>query len=235
MRRLFVTGTDTGVGKTTVSSALAAAWHAEGHRIATLKPIETGCERGPDGLIPADALFLAMAAGEPPPPERTLAELCPNRFAMPASPEAAAAAERRSIDRAAIEAAIALRSDAELLLIEGAGGLLVPLGPGDLQADLVAALGAPLLVVARDALGTVNHTLLTLEAARHRGLRLSGVVLHATAARPGPDTATNRDAIARHGSVAVFGMLPWADSLDFQALADLARRHLDLEALWRAI
>ena len=109
------------------------------------------------------------------------------------------------------------------------------LGPELLQADLVLRLNAPLLVVARDVLGTVNHTLLTLEAARRRGLRIAGVVLHATAARPGPDTATNHDAIARHGKAAMRGTLPWAEECDPEPLAQLALRHLDLEGLWQAL
>ena len=235
MKRLFVTGTDTGVGKTTVACALAAAWRAEGRRVATLKPSETGCDDGPDGLVPSDALLLAAAAGEALPPARTLAAICPNRFALPASPEAAAAAIGQTVDLAAIHAAANDRAGAEVLLIEGAGGLLVPITSELLQVDLAASLDAPLLVIARDALGTVNHTLLTLEVARRRGLRVVGVVLHATSSAPGPDSATNREAITRHGAVTVFGTLPWAENPTLATLAQLARTHLDREALWRAL
>jgi len=175
VRALFVTGTDTGCGKTAVACALARAARADGLRVRVIKPIETGCENG----RPADALALAAAAGDDAPLER----LCPVRFALPAAPEVAAAAEGRAIELAPIADAFALAAkDADLVIAEGAGGLLVPIAPGLDMADLAARLDLPLVVVARAALGTINHTRLTLEAAAARGLRVLGVAISYTAA-----------------------------------------------------
>ena len=178
MSAIFVTGTDTGVGKTAVACAIARAARRAGLRVRALKPVETGCARGADGaLVPADALALAAAAGDDAPLER----LCPWRLELPAAPEVAAAAAGESLALAPIaEALAAARKDADLVLVEGAGGLLVPVFPGLDMAGLAARLDLPVLVVARAALGTINHTLLTLEAARARRLRVLGVAVSHT-------------------------------------------------------
>ena len=186
MSALFVTGTDTGAGKTAVACALARAARRAGARVRVLKPIETGCARGADGsLEAADALALAAAAGDDAPLER----LCTYRLELPAAPEAAAAAEGVSLDLTRIADAFALaRKDADLVIVEGAGGLLVPIAPRLDMAGLAARLDLPVVVVARAALGTINHTLLTLEAARARGLRVLGVAIsHTTAVHSDAD------------------------------------------------
>lgn len=167
---LFVTGTDTGVGKTVVACALAEQLRARRVDVGAMKPIETGV--GPQG--PLDAIALAEAAGSGDP----LGRVCPVRLALPAAPDVAAEAEGRRVDLAAVRAAWAeLRARHELLLVEGAGGLLVPIAAGFSMADLARELALPLLVVARGRLGTVNHTLLTLEVAAGRGLPIAGVVI----------------------------------------------------------
>lgn len=167
---LFVTGTDTGVGKTVVACALAERLRARGVDVGVMKPIETGV--GAQG--PLDAIALAEAAGVADPMEL----VCPVRLELPAAPDVAAAAEGRTIDLGAIRAACAeLRRRHELVIVEGAGGLLVPIGPDFSMAELAADLGLPLLVVARGRLGTVNHTRLTLEVAAARGLPVAGVVV----------------------------------------------------------
>jgi dethiobiotin synthetase len=175
---LFVTGTDTGCGKTTVACALARSARAAGLRVRVLKPVETGCEPGADGeLVPADARALAEAAGDDAPLDR----ICPYRLKLPVAPELAAAEERVTIELARIEKAYAeAAADADCVLVEGAGGLRVPLAAGLEMADLALRLELPLLVVCRARLGTLNHTLLTLEAAERRGLRIAGVVVSHT-------------------------------------------------------
>lgn len=186
MTAIFVTGTDTGAGKTAVACALARAARAAGLRVRVLKPIETGCARGADGeLVPADALALAAAAGDDAP----LTRLCPYRFELPAAPEVAAAAEGAAIELGRIAEALSLaRKDAELVIVEGAGGLLVPITRELDMAGLAARFDLPLVVAARAALGTINHTLLTLEAARARELRVLGVVVsHITAVHSDAD------------------------------------------------
>lgn len=175
MRGLFVTGTDTGVGKTYVACALARGLRVAGVDVGVMKPIETGVP--PTG--PEDARALQSAAGV----EDPLELICPIRFSLPASPEAAARAEGRSVSRADLRKAfefLARRHD--FMLVEGAGGLLVPLDRDHDMADLARELDLPLLVVARGRLGTVNHTRLTLEVAEARGLEVFGVVIsHASA------------------------------------------------------
>ena len=182
MRRgVFVTGTDTGVGKTVVGCAIAEALRRRRIDVGVMKPIETGV--GPQG--PLDAIALVEAAGSDDP----LDLVCPQRFALPAAPSVAAAREGRAVDLAAIRDAFArLRERHRFLLVEGAGGLLVPIAADYSMADLAAELALPVLVVARGALGTVNHTLLTLEAIERRGLALAGVVVsHGTRPLSGAD------------------------------------------------
>ena len=171
---VFVTGTDTGVGKTVVSCALARALRAAGRDVGVLKPAETGVP--PEG--PLDALELRAAAAV----EDPLEDICPVQLALPAAPTVAAAAENTRVDLDGIRAAWArLRKRHEIMIVEGAGGLLVPLAEKCTMADFAAELELPLVVVARAALGTINHTLLTLEAIEQRRLPLAGVVIsHAT-------------------------------------------------------
>jgi len=167
---IFVTGTDTGVGKTVVSTALVAAFRKAGLRVGAMKPIETGV--GEDG--PLDAIALRDAAGSTDP----LATICPQQFALPAAPNAAAGAEGREVVLEAIDAAYdALAKGRDLVVVEGAGGLLVPIRDGWTMAELARRLELPLLVVARASLGTINHTALTLEVAASKALPVLGVVI----------------------------------------------------------
>ena len=169
----FVTGTDTGVGKTVVACALVRQLRAAGRDVGVMKPAETGV--GPDG--PLDAIALREAAGVSDP----LAEICPVQLALPAAPSISAEAQQHEIDPSQIRSGFeSLRLRHECMVVEGAGGLLVPIAPGYTMADLAADLELRLLVVARAALGTINHTLLTLEAADRRGLELAGVVISHT-------------------------------------------------------
>ncbi|HEY2745556.1 MAG TPA: dethiobiotin synthase [Polyangia bacterium] len=207
MNGLFVTATDTGVGKTWVACALARAAVRRGLRVAIMKPCETG--DGDDGARLLDAAGRAL--------DPALAR--PYRFALPASPEVAARAEGAVVDVARIAESFArLTRDADFTIVEGAGGLLVPVASGVLMADVAGRLGLPLLVVARASLGTVNHTLLTLEAARARSLAVAGVVLCRAVESAGPEEATNPDAIARWGRVPILGTFPHGRDAD--AVAD---------------
>jgi dethiobiotin synthetase len=224
---LFVTGTDTGVGKTAVSTALLVAFARRGLRVAALKPCETG-----DG---DDAQRLAWACGRPLDPSL----VSPFRFPMPASPEAAAAAAGEHIEFARIrECFDTLRADSDLLLVEGAGGLLVPAGNGQLIADWIRALATPLLIVARPSLGTVNHTLLTIDAAGRRDLPILGVLFSKTSDHEGPDEPSNPASIARHGHVSIFGTLPRLPPSIFSdrdALARAAEQHLSIDRLLESL
>lgn len=185
---LFVAGTDTGVGKTYVATALCRALRERGVRVAAFKPVETGCD---DASAPADALALKAAAGLP----IDLDEVCPYRFRAPLAPAIAARQEGRTVDLGLVEERLdSLRRKSDLVVCEGAGGLLVPLSHGVLTADWIVRQGFPVLLVARLGLGTINHTLLSVRWLRDHGVPFLGTVLSASepvsdrAAESNPDT-----------------------------------------------
>jgi dethiobiotin synthetase len=198
----FVTGTDTGVGKTAVACALARTLRSRGVDVGVMKPVETGV--GSDG--PLDALALRRAAGVGDP----LEDVCPQRFALPAAPSVAAEAEAREVDLDAIRAAAKrILGRHQQVIAEGAGGILVPLRRDFTMADLARELGLPLLVVARARLGTINHTLLTLDAAALRGLPVAGVVIsHGDPSLPAPELR-NLEALRDALGPLLLGELPW--------------------------
>lgn len=206
-RALFVTGTDTGVGKTTVAAALAARLVGEGRRVAVFKPVETGCARTAAGAWAADAEQLRAAAGG----TQSVEETCGYRFFTPAAPAVAARQEGREIRPEALEAGIAALRERrpDWLFVEGAGGLLVPLTEELSMADLAARVGLPLLIVARDGLGTINHTLLTIEVARARGLVVAGIVLSATGPEPSSIQQDNVREIERLAAAPYLGRMDW--------------------------
>ena len=185
-RGVFITGTDTGVGKTRVGTALAHLLSGRGLRVRVRKPVESGCLEGSGELLPQDAVDLWQAAGQTEPLER----VCHYRLRAPLSPERAAALEGMVLTIGDLyTACLTDVGDDDFLLVEGAGGFYAPIARGVLNADLAGGLGLPVLVVAADRLGTLNHTLLTIEAVRMRGLALAGVVL----SQPLPQTDPQMD------------------------------------------
>ncbi|MEY2668947.1 MAG: hypothetical protein RJA59_1585 [Pseudomonadota bacterium] len=201
MRGLFVTGTDTGVGKTEVAAALVSEWRARGLDVGAMKPAQSGVEDG----LPTDADRLRQAAGGADPAEL----VCPYSLPAPLAPAVAArlAGVEISLDRVLACAAELSRRHAALL-VEGAGGLLVPLTGSHTYADLAVALAMPVLVVARAGLGTVNHTALTCEALRARGLAIRGVVLNRAGASSDPSEPHNAAEIERLTGVRVLASIP---------------------------
>ena len=176
---VLVTGTDTGVGKTWIGCALVRALRAEGRSVSVRKPAETGCLSRDGELYPADAALLREAAG----PGESLADVCGVRLAEPLAPAVAAARAGAVIEPAAIVAEIAAASRRfDLVVVEGAGGLLVPLSGRYGYADLARDLGARLILVVGARLGAINATLLTLEVAVARGLPVAGLVVNHFAA-----------------------------------------------------
>ncbi len=200
----FVTGTDTGVGKTTVSAGILAALRRRGMQVAALKPAESGCPRVDGRLVPDDGVLLRAAAGLD---DVDLDVIVPHRLATPVAPGVAARREGVPFEWARVASAHArlLERRPAVFLIEGAGGLLVPYADDLLAADLVARLEVPLLVVARASLGAINHTLLTVFEARRRGLTVAGVILNHVTADVGPDDESNAAEIKRLGGVRVLG------------------------------
>jgi dethiobiotin synthetase len=205
MRGLFVTGTDTAVGKTVLSAALVAAIAASGERVRAFKPVVTGLDEPPDadtgmeGDWPADHVLLAAAAGMTP------EAVFPVRFGPAVSPHLAAKLAGEPIEpEQLLAAATAAASESDrTLIVEGVGGLLVPLREDYSVCDLAVALGLPVLIAARPGLGTINHTLLTLRVARAAGLDVRAVVLTPWPREPTVLERSNRETIAQLGEVEV--------------------------------
>ncbi len=203
---LFVTGTGTEVGKTVVGATIARTLAAEGKGVAVFKPAVTGLDEG----VETDHALLRRASGS----SQSDEEIAPYRYGPPASPHLAAELAGEQIDPERLrQAARTAAEGADAIVCEGVGGLLVPLSPTYLVRDLAADLGYPVVVVASPGLGTINHTLLTLEAARSAGLAVKAVALN-----PWPEEATeieqsNRETIEAIGKVAVL-TLPHLDLQD---------------------
>lgn len=207
MRGVFVTGTGTEVGKTVVAAVLARTLATQGKSVAVFKPAVTGLDDFP---ATADHEVLRHAAGSGQSDE----EIAPYRYEAPMSPHLAAelAGERIEPERLLALARGAVAS-ADALVCEGVGGLLVPLAPDYLVRDLAVGLGLPLVIAASPGLGTINHTLLTIEAARSAGLAVELVVLTPWPASPSAIERSNRETIARLGEVRV-ETLPQLDPND---------------------
>ena len=196
MSGVFVTGTGTEVGKTVVAAVIAHSLRAEGKRVAVFKPVVTGLDEGGE----PDQALLRRAAGS----KQSNEEIAPYRYGPPASPHLATllAGEEISPQRL-LAAAKSASAAADALVCEGVGGLLVPLAPRYLVRDLAVDLALPLVVAASPGLGTINHTLLTLGAARAAGLEVSAVVLTPWPEAPGAIEESNRETIAALGEVPV--------------------------------
>ena len=216
---IFITGTDTGVGKTIVSAALARHFTSKGLRVGIMKPIETGVE-DLSALGPDAALLRWAARSED--PESLIS---PYRFELPASPHQAAAAAGVTIDVQAIADAFrSLRQGKDMVLVEGAGGLMVPIRGGFLVADLAVQLELPLLVVTRPGLGTLNHTLLTTFAARAMEIPLSGLIINRMPREPDQVESDAPHLLAATASADLLGVLPAVEGSDEEKVVQLAER-----------
>ncbi|MEN6451053.1 MAG: dethiobiotin synthase [Thermoguttaceae bacterium] len=229
---LFITGTDTGVGKTYVGGLIARQLAAQGHRVGVYKPAASGCLRQNGTLVSEDAVALWEAAGRP----GDLEHVCPQRFAAPLAPHLAAAAEGRRLDAELMRRGLDYwRERSDVLLVEGAGGLLSPMGEREYNADLAAAFGLPLVVVARNVLGCVNHALQTLVVAAtfgrwqnptapilwggvgqngsSEGLPVAGIVMNEPVAPPADDASLSLNAreLANRCTVPLLAEIAWGD------------------------
>ena len=231
MRGFFFTGTDTGVGKTLIAGAIAKALTDAGKRVGVMKPLESGCRRDHGQLIPEDALFLKKMSGA----ADDLSLVCPYALARPLAPGIAAAKEQVAISLETIAAAFArIAARHDLVLVEGAGGLMVPVTQEHLTVDLIRLLGLPLIIVARAALGTINHTLLTVKQAQREGLAVHGIILNKTSPEPDESEETNPGVIEKFSTVRLLGVVPYINSEDRQDpvfLCSLVRSHIDLSLL----
>jgi dethiobiotin synthetase len=227
---LFITGTDTGVGKTLVAAALASFLKKEGVDVGVMKPVESGCRRQEGNLVPQDALFLREAAGC----GDDLDLVNPYRLKAPLAPSLAAEREGVEIDLGKLfECFQAIKEKHDFILVEGAGGLMVPLREGYLISDLVQLFQLPLLIVAASRLGAINHTLLTVRHAQSLTIKVAGVILN----NPEEEdlaSRSNSDLLPQLLDVPLLGIIPFTPQFrEFkqEGLADLIKERVDLSAL----
>ena len=226
-RGIFVTGTDTEIGKTAITAGLAAVLKRRGINAGVMKPISAGGR--------ADAKLLRRAARS----DQPLDTINPIYLRDPLSPNIAARREEKILDLAPVfDAFNHLSKIHDYLLVEGVGGLLVPIADDFLVADLAARLDLPLLIVARAALGTINHTLLTIEAARARGLQINSVIYNTLSAGSSDVSAQmSPEVVTRISGVPSSGTIPYDPDVDVDAIClggmvDLIEAHVDVDLIW---
>jgi len=214
---IFVTGTDTGVGKTVVAAGLAVAMKRAGYDVGVMKPIATGGRRRREGLVSEDAEFLAHVADVPEP----LHVISPIVLAEPLAPTVAARRAGVTIDLPLLWRAWEEISSAhEVVVVEGIGGLMVPITDQYRVVDLARDFSLPLIVVTRPSLGTINHTILTVEAARGRGLDVRGLVINnLDADAAGIAEETNPAELARETDLPILAVVPKDGDTDIRAPA----------------
>jgi len=214
---LFVTGTDTGVGKTYVSAGIATALTCRGVDVGVMKPAETGCRIRAGRLMPRDALRLMRSACVKDP----LSLVNPYRFRRPLAPAVAAELERKTIEPSKIVNAFQLLSSRhDFMVVEGAGGIMVPLSGTYTYLDLAKEMGLPVLIVARPGLGTINHTMLTIAALRGLKIEIAGIVInYALDRKSGPAEKTSPGVIEKMSNVRIKGTIPYG-SRGFDDLLD---------------
>jgi len=207
---LFITGTDTDVGKTTVAAALMHRFRRTG-QLKYWKPVQTGIENSDDTQTVAKLGNCSKA-------EMHTSGV---RLQRPVAPYLAAELSGKRVTIADLVQLAPKRSDSERWIAEGAGGVLVPINESEYMTDLMVALGLPVLIVARSSLGTINHTLLSIQSLRHRGLEIAGVVM------VGHKNAENRKAIEKYGTVPVIDEMPWFPTLTPETLGRWATLEFD--------
>jgi dethiobiotin synthetase len=228
MAGFFITGTDTGVGKTLIAGAIARALSLQGRRVGVMKPFESGCRRNGDTLVPADALYLRNMAGS----QDDLALICPYAFERPLAPGVAARLEHVSISLEKVQEIYSqMSAQHDFMLVEGAGGLMVPISEEQLIIDVVRLLQLSLIIVARSALGTINHTLLTVRTAQHAGIRVCGIILNKVSSEQDEAEDTNPEVIRKFSNVPLLGQVPYIPEVkraNPEFLSSLARATIDL-------
>ncbi len=222
-RGIFVTGTDTGVGKTITAATLARLLRVNGVNVGVMKPVTSGCSDDKGVLVSDDARLLCEAAGV------TCSEdVAPYCLREPLAPSEAAKIDGVRIDFARIKGAyLRLAAIYDYVIVEGAGGLMVPLSGGLLIADLARELDLPLLVVARPGLGTINHTVLTCFAAQQMGLSVAGVIVNGMPDNPGGAEKSAPHQIGSLCGASVLGVWPRRDEVDQMEIVDELAAWLD--------
>lgn len=229
----FITATDTDVGKTVIAAAVVRALGFFGHRAGAMKPVETGCVREGEMLVPADGLFLKEIANM----DENVSIITPCMYETPLSPYDAGEVEGKMPDLDAVFRAYRdLGRKYDGLVVEGAGGLYVPILRDYFMADLAREMQLPLIIVARPYLGTINHTLLTIHYARSQGIEVAGIVLNYTAP-PGETLAEERNpkTLTLLTDVPVIGVFPYLPVVEVEAIDKAVDKSFDLGILKRSM
>ena len=222
---LFITGTDTGVGKTLVSVGLITLFKEMGIHVGVMKPVESGCRREEGELIPEDAIMLKNAAES----QDDLDIINPYALEAPLAPALAAEMEGVEIRLEIIQRAFeSLISRHDMVIVEGAGGFLVPLFGDFFMADLVKELDLPLLLVTEAKLGIINHTLLTLAHAREREIPVLGIIMNRTSDQQGLPETLNPEALRRWAQAPFLGSIPFMPGFDNEAIKKAIQTNLNL-------
>lgn len=241
----FVTGTDTGVGKTIITAALIKTAHLFGFKACGMKPIETGCKRtenrrqqtpnrqGNNSFIPSDGTFLREITGT----GESIDLITPVRFENPLAPLPASEIEDKPVDLNKIKTAYKeLSNKYDVIIVEGIGGLLVPITRDYFVINLARDFGLPLIVVSRPGLGTINHTMLTVNYAIKEGLDVAGIIINHT--RPPERTLaenTNPEIIRRLSPVPIIGIFPYLKDLESRTIETAGIKNLNIELIKKSL
>lgn len=223
----FITGTDTGVGKTVISGAVICLLRSLGFHTGVMKPVESGCDLIGDALVPHDGTFLRQIAHA----EDQMSDITPSVFQSPLAPMMAAEIENKDVDIIQIKRAFARMSDKYgTLVVEGIGGLMVPLTKDYYALDLARDFGLPLIVTARPGLGTINHTILTVDTALREGLKVAGVVInYASPAVNDLAEQTNLTLLPRILQVPIAGVFPYLEHPDEESITRASLSNLNID------
>ncbi len=227
-RRILITGTDTGVGKTMVGCALAFAMKVRGLRVGVMKPAETGCSTETGELIPADAAALKASASAPHPLEM----ICPYRYVSPLAPAMAAEVDGIAPPDPAriISLCEGIAAESDVLMVEGAGGIAVPITWNFNYADLAAALGLEIILVVANRLGCLNVAVLSLAYAKSRNLAVCGYILNDTEPENSAAARTNAASLKRLTSVAALGTVRYKQPLSLQIVNNVLQSRSSFDA-----
>ena len=225
----FITGTDTGVGKTVITVALIKAICRLGFTACGMKPIESGCLQQGDVLVPSDGMFIKTIAHM----EENIRHITPCRFKSPLAPLPASEIEGIPVDFEKIKKAFAdLSKKYDVVIVEGIGGLLVPIAKNYFVIDMAKIFNLPLIVVSRPSLGTINHTMLTVNYAIKEGPQVAGIIINYN--QPPESTlaeATNPEIIKRISPVPVIGIFPYLTDMESATIEKAAGENIDISIL----
>ncbi|MBI4685557.1 MAG: dethiobiotin synthase [Nitrospirae bacterium] len=225
----FVTGTDTGVGKTVISAALIKAIGLLGIRVCGMKPIETGCTKEGNALMPSDGIFLKSIAHM----DETINHITPCCLKHPLAPMVAAEMEGTVININKIKKAFEeLTKSYQSIVVEGIGGLLVPINRDYFVLDLARELELPLIIVSRPDLGTINHTLLTVNYAQKEGLKVAGIIInHTYLSEDGMAEKTNPRVIQQLSPAPLLGVFPYLHSMSDEEFERAGLKNLNMDII----